>query len=34
MDFIIGLPISTNWKGETYESFLVNIEYFTKIVYN
>lgn len=23
MDFVTGLPISTDWKGETYDSILV-----------
>ena len=33
IDFVIGLPISTNWKGETYDSILVIIDRLTKIVY-
>ena len=32
MDFVIGLPISTNWKRESYDSILVIIDQFTKIV--
>ena len=30
MDFVIGLLVSTNWKGKTYNSILVQL---TKMVY-
>ncbi len=33
MDFITGLPVFTNWKGETYDSILVIIKQLTKMVY-
>ena len=33
MDFVTGLPVSTNWKGETYDSILVIIDRLTKMVY-
>ncbi len=33
MDFITGLPVSTNWKGETYDSILVIIDRLTKTVH-
>ena len=33
MDFITGLPISTNWKSESYDSILVIINRFMKMVY-
>ena len=33
MDFVTGLPVSTNWKGETYDSILVIIDLLTKIIY-
>lgn len=33
MDFIIGLPVLTNERGETYDSILVIINKFSKIVY-
>ena len=33
MDFITGLPISTNWKGDSYDSILVIIDRLTKMVY-
>ncbi len=33
MDFVTRLPVSTNWKGETYDSILVIVNRFTKIVY-
>ncbi len=32
MDFFTWLPISTNWKGKTYDSILVIINRLTKIV--
>ncbi len=33
MDFVIGLSLSTNWKGESYNSILVIVDYLIKIVY-
>ena len=33
IDFITGLPISTNWKGESYDSILVIVDWLTKMVY-
>ena len=33
MDFVTGLPISINWKGEIYDSILVIVNRLTKIVY-
>ncbi len=33
MDFVTGLPVSTNWKGETYDSILVIVDRLMKIVY-
>lgn len=32
-DFVTGLPISTNWKGETYDLILVIVNRLMKIVY-
>ena len=29
----MGLPISINWKGESYDSILVIIDWLTKMVY-
>ena len=33
MYFITGLPISANWKGDSYNSILVIVDRLTKIVY-
>ena len=33
MDFIMGLPVSTNWKRENYDSILVIIDWLTKMVH-
>ena len=33
MDFITGLLVSTNWKGETYNSILVIVDRLTKMVH-
>ena len=33
MDFVTGLPISTDWKRENYDSILVIIDRLTKMVY-
>ena len=33
MDFVTGLPISTDWKGDSYDSILVIIDRLTKMVH-
>ena len=33
MDFVTGLPISTNWKGDSYDSILVIVDRLTKMVH-
>ncbi len=33
MDFVTGLPISANWKGDSYDSILVIVDRLTKMVY-
>ena len=33
MDFVMGLPISTDWKGDSYDSILVIVNWLTKMVY-
>ncbi len=33
IDFVTGQPVSTNWKGEIYDSILVIVDKFTKMVY-
>ena len=33
MDFVTGLPISTDWKGDSYDSILVIVDWLTKMVY-
>ena len=33
MDFVTGLPISTNWKRDSYDSILVIVDRLTKMVY-
>ena len=33
MDFVTGLPVSTDWKGETYDSILVIVDRLTKMVH-
>ena len=33
MDFVTGLPISTDWKGDSYDSILVIIDWLTKMVH-
>ena len=33
MDFVMGLPISTDWKGDSYDSILVIVDWLTKMVY-
>ena len=34
MDFVTGLPISTNWKRDSYDSIFVIVDWHTKIVYD
>ena len=33
MDFVTGLPVSTNWKSESYDSILVIVDRLTKMVH-
>ena len=33
MDFVMGLPVSTDWNGESYDSILVIVDRLTKIVH-
>lgn len=33
INFVIGLPISTNWKGEIYDSILVIIDKLIQMIY-
>ena len=33
MDFVMGLPILTDWKGDSYDSILVIINWLTKMVH-
>ena len=33
MDFVTDLPLSTDWKGDNYNSILVIVNYLTKIVH-
>ncbi len=33
MEFVTGLPISADWKGNSYDSILVIIDQLTKIVH-
>ena len=33
MDFVTGLPISTDWKGDSYDSILVIVDWLTKMVH-
>ena len=33
MDFVTGLPISTDWKGDSYDSILVIVDRLTKMVH-
>ena len=32
MDFVIGLPVSTDWKNKSYDSILVIVDRLTKKV--
>ena len=33
MNFLTGLPVSIDWKGDSYDSILVILDWFTKMVY-
>ncbi len=33
IDFVTGLPVSTNWKDDTYNSILVIVNWLTKMVH-
>ena len=33
MDFVTGLPVSINWKGDSYDSILVIVDWLSKIVH-
>ena len=33
MNFVTGLPISIDWKGDNYDSILVIVDWLTKMVY-
>ena len=33
MDFVTGLPVSTNWKGKSYDSILVIVDRLMKMVH-
>ena len=33
MNFVTGLPVSTDCKGETYDSILVIVDWLTKMIY-
>ncbi len=33
MDFVIGLPISANWKDDSYDMILVIVDQLTKMVH-
>ena len=33
MDFVTGLPISTEWKDDSYDSILVIVDRLTKMVH-
>ena len=33
MDFVIGLPLSADWKGDSYDSILVIVNRLTKMVH-
>ena len=33
MDFVTSLPVSIDWKRDNYNSTLVIVDWFTKIVY-
>ncbi len=33
MNFVIGLPISADWKGDSYDSILVIVDWLTKMIH-
>ena len=33
MDFVTGLPVLTDWKGDSYDSILVIVNWLTKMVH-
>ena len=33
MDFVTGLPVSTDWKGNSYDSILVIVDWFMRMVH-
>ena len=33
MDFVMGLPVLTDWKGDSYDSILVIVDRLTKMVH-
>ena len=33
MDFVTGLPLSSNWKGNSYNPILIIIDQLTKMVH-
>ena len=33
IDFVTGLPVSTNWKSDSYDSILIIIDWLTKMVH-
>ncbi len=33
IDFVTGLPVPTNWKGDSYDSILVIVDWLTKMVH-
>ena len=33
MDFVTGLPLSSDWKGDSYDSILVIVDRLTKMVH-
>ena len=33
MDFVTGLPIGTDWKGDSYDFILVIVNWLTKMVH-
>ena len=33
MDFVTGLPLSADWKGDSYDSILVIVDRLTKMVH-
>ena len=33
MDFLTGLPISTDWKGDSYDSIFISVNWLKKMVH-